>query len=88
MIRQQPGECDGLINQYWDQALMGKLRAVYEGLARIPQDEYIRETGTEGNEMVMWLNMRGALGENIEEIQRHCYVPVPNAAPGHIACVN
>lgn len=82
------GERAGLINQEWDLAFMDKLKDDYEELANIPQTEYIRESGTEGCEMVMWLIMRGALGENIEEIHRHYHVPVSNTALGHIVYEN
>jgi protocatechuate 4,5-dioxygenase, beta chain len=82
------GERAGLINQEWDLAFMDKLKDDYEELANIPQTEYIRESGTEGCEMVMWLIMRGALGKNIEEIHRHYHVPVSNTALGHIVYEN
>jgi protocatechuate 4,5-dioxygenase beta chain len=53
-------------------------------LARNSQAEYIRESGSEGSEMVMWLTMRGALGEQVTELHRHYHVPVSNTALGHI----
>ena len=42
---------------------MDSLIADPEKAATIPHIEYLRETGSEGIEMVMWLIMRGALGE-------------------------
>jgi protocatechuate 4,5-dioxygenase, beta chain len=44
----------------------------------------VREAGSEGIEMVMWLIMRGALGDKVEEIHRHYHVPASNTALGHI----
>jgi len=44
----------------------------------------LRETGSEGIEMVMWLIMRGALGRQVRELHRHYHVPASNTAVGHI----
>jgi protocatechuate 4,5-dioxygenase, beta chain len=46
--------------------------------------EYVREAGAEGIEMVMWLVMRGALGDNVEEAYRFYHVPASNTAVGNI----
>ena len=32
----------------------------------MPHIEYLREAGSEGIELVMWLIMRGALGDEVE----------------------
>lgn len=55
-----------------------------EELAEIPHVEYIREAGSEGIELVMWLIMRGALGDNVKELHRHYHVPASNTAVGHM----
>jgi len=34
--------------------------------------------------MVMWLIMRGALDDKVEEVYRFCAVPASNTAVGHI----
>ena len=57
-------------------------------LTRIPHVEYIREAGSEGVEMVMWLIMRGALDDEVEEIYRFYHVPASNTAVGHIILEN
>jgi len=46
--------------------------------------EYLRETGSEGIEMVMWLIMRGALGRNTRCLHRHYHIPCSNTAIGHM----
>ena len=46
--------------------------------------EYLRESGSEGIEMIMWLIMRGALGEQAKEIYRHYHVPASNTGAGLI----
>lgn len=88
MSHQLLGARAGLINREWDTKFMDKLKDQYEELGGIPQAEYIRESGTEGCEMVMWLIMRGALDERVDEIHRHYYVPVSNTALGHIVYEN
>ena len=48
----------------------------------------MREAGAEGIEMVMWLIMRGALDDAIEEVYRFYTVPASNTAVGHIILEN
>ena len=84
MSHQLQGERAGIINKAWDTAFLDKLTSAPEELVKIPQTEYIRETGTEGRETIMWLVMRGALGDNVKELHRHYHVPVSNTAIGHI----
>lgn len=44
----------------------------------------MREAGSEGIELIMWLIMRGALGRNVEELYRFYHVPASNTAVGHM----
>ena len=44
--------------------------------------EYLRETGSEGIEAVMWLTMRGALHARVNEVYRFMHVPVSNTSYG------
>ena len=48
----------------------------------------MREAGAEGIEMVMWLIMRGALDDKVEEVYRFYTVPASNTAVGHIILEN
>ena len=84
MSHQLQGPRAGLINRDWDTRFLDDLTADPERLRRIPHIEYLRETGSEGIEMVMWLIMRGALGANVRELHRHYHVPASNTAVGHI----
>lgn len=84
MSHQLQGPRAGLINRAWDNRFLDGLTRDPESLARIPHLEYVRETGSEGIEMVMWLTMRGALGDRVEEVHRHYHVPASNTALGHI----
>lgn len=84
MSHQLQGPRAGLINAEWDQKFLDDLTADPERLRHVPHIEYLRETGSEGIEMVMWLIMRGALGADIKELHRHYHVPASNTAVGHI----
>ncbi|MHB1250950.1 MAG: class III extradiol dioxygenase subunit beta [Acidimicrobiales bacterium] len=87
MSHQLQGTRAGLINQPFDRAFLEAMSANPEGLRAISHLEYLREAGSEGIELVMWLIMRGALGERVEELQRFYHVPASNTAVGHLVLV-
>jgi protocatechuate 4,5-dioxygenase beta chain len=74
----------GLINKEWDTNFLNTLIADPEELSKITHTEYIREAGSEGIELVMWLVARAALGAQVKEIQRFYHVPASNTALGHL----
>jgi protocatechuate 4,5-dioxygenase beta chain len=84
MSHQLHGERAGLINREWDTKFLDDLTRNPERLKNIPFLEYVRETGAEGIELVMWLIMRGALGDKVEEVYRHYHIPASNTASGLI----
>ncbi|WP_425408443.1 class III extradiol dioxygenase subunit beta [Hyphococcus sp.] len=84
MSHQLQGPRAGLINAEWDQRFLDDLSKDHERLRNIPHIEYLRETGSEGIEMVMWLIMAGALGASPKALHRHYHVPASNTAVGHI----
>jgi protocatechuate 4,5-dioxygenase beta chain len=88
MSHQLQGPRAGLINSAFDKAFLDKLSADPGALARMPHIEYLREAGSEGIELVMWLVMRGALDERVREIYRFYHVPASNTALGHIILEN
>jgi len=88
MSHQLQGPRAGLINAEWDQKFLDDMTANPEHLPLIPHIEYLRETGSEGIEMVMWLVMRGALKGQVRELHRHYHVPASNTALGHIVLEN
>ena len=63
MSHQLQGPRAGLINQPWDTAFMDRLIADPVGLADVPHIDYLREAGSEGIELVMWLIARGAMAD-------------------------
>ena len=84
MSHQLQGPRAGLINREWDNRFLDRLEGDTQELRHIPHIEYLRETGSEGIEMVMWLIMRGALGARTKMLHRHYHVPASNTAVGHI----
>jgi protocatechuate 4,5-dioxygenase beta chain len=88
MSHQLQGPRAGLINREFDTRFLDRLTADPESLARVPHIEYVREAGSEGIELVMWLIMRGALAPDAREIYRFYHVPASNTAVGHIILEN
>ncbi|WP_421934498.1 class III extradiol dioxygenase subunit beta [Phenylobacterium sp.] len=84
MSHQLQGPRAGLINKEFDTAFLDRLVADPEGQARIPHIDYVREAGSEGIELVMWLIMRGALPPKVRERRRFYHVPASNTAVGHL----
>jgi protocatechuate 4,5-dioxygenase beta chain len=88
MSHQISGPRAGLINSKFDKAFLDNLTKDPKRLTRIPHIEYMREAGAEGIEMVMWLIMRGALDDKVDEVYRFYTVPASNTAVGHIILEN
>ena len=88
MSHQLQGPRAGLINREFDTRFLDRLTADPEGLARLPHIDYVREAGSEGIELVMWLIMRGALDADAREVYRFYHVPASNTAVGHIILEN
>jgi protocatechuate 4,5-dioxygenase beta chain len=84
MSHQLQGPRAGLINREFDNAFLEGLTADPQKLRYISHLEYLREAGSEGIELIMWLIMRAALGEKVEELHRFYHVPASNTAVGHI----
>jgi protocatechuate 4,5-dioxygenase beta chain len=88
MSHQLQGPRAGLINKAFDNRFLDNLTRDPVGLTRLKHVEYMREAGSEGVEMVMWLIMRGALEDQVEEVYRFYHVPASNTAVGHIILEN
>jgi protocatechuate 4,5-dioxygenase, beta chain len=89
MSHQLQGPRAGLINREFDNAFLDRLVADPEGLARVPHIDYVREAGSEGIELVMWLIARGAMGDLAggkapKLVHRFYHVPASNTAVGHL----
>lgn len=84
MSHQLQGERAGLINPEFDNAFLDKLIDRTDELRAITRLEFLRESGSEGIELIMWLIMRAALGGKVEELRRFYHVPASNTAVGHV----
>jgi len=93
MSHQLQGPRAGLINKEFDTRFMDLLIEQPEAAAAIPHIDYVREAGSEGIELVMWLIARGAMsdvngGPPVELMHRFYHVPASNTAVGHAILKN
>src|SRR5215510_6667513 len=93
MSHQLQGARAGLINKEWDNCFLDRLIADPADLAQVPHIEYVREAGSEGIELVMWLIARGAMadvagGPAPKVAHRFYHVPASNTAVGHLILEN
>jgi protocatechuate 4,5-dioxygenase beta chain len=89
MSHQLQGPRAGLINKEWDNRFLDRLIDDPRSLAEVPHIEYVREAGSEGIELVMWLIARGAMadaagGPPPRIAHRFYHVPASNTAVGHL----
>jgi protocatechuate 4,5-dioxygenase beta chain len=93
MSHQLQGARAGLINKEFDKAFLDKLINDPQAAADIPHMDYVREAGSEGIELVMWLIARGAMndvagGKAPTLKHRFYHVPASNTAVGHVILEN
>ena len=89
MSHQLQGPRAGLINRAFDTAFLDRLIADPAGLSQMPHIDYVREAGSEGIELVMWLIARGAMSDAAPRVlQRFYHVPASNTAVGHLILEN
>jgi len=88
MSHQLQGPRAGLINKEFDNRFLDRLVNEPDELAKVPHLDYVREAGSEGIELVMWLIMRGALDAQVKQVHRFYHVPASNTAVGHLILEN
>jgi Catalytic LigB subunit of aromatic ring-opening dioxygenase len=89
MSHQLQGPRAGLINSAFDQAFLDRLISDPEALAQMPHLDYVREAGSEGIELVMWLIARAAMSDRPPTlVHRFYHVPASNTAVGHLILEN
>lgn len=88
MSHQLQGPRAGLINQAFDNDFLDRIVDQADELAQVPHLNYVREAGSEGIELVMWLIMRGALNDEVDLKHRFYHVPASNTAVGHLVLEN
>lgn len=93
MSHQLQGPRAGLINAEWDNRFLDRLITEPQELSKVPHIEYVREAGSEGIELVMWLIARGAMPDVVDGqlagppptvAHRFFHVPASNTAVGHL----
>ncbi|MFZ2651197.1 MAG: class III extradiol dioxygenase subunit beta [Burkholderiaceae bacterium] len=93
MSHQLQGPRAGLINREFDKDFLDALIADPTRLAQKPHIDYVREAGSEGIELVMWLIARGAMSDvagaaKPTVVHRFYHVPASNTAVGHLILEN
>ena len=93
MSHQLQGPRAGLINKTFDNAFLDRMIADPEGQAGVPHINYVRDAGSEGIELVMWLIARGAMADvagGAPPVVKHRFyhVPASNTAVGHLILEN
>ncbi|HGG05869.1 MAG TPA: protocatechuate 3,4-dioxygenase [Aliiroseovarius sp.] len=81
MSHQLDGERAGFINREFDQMCMTKIVHEPEELTKISRYELVKNAGAQGTEFLMWMMMRGALGD-VREITRNYHIPISNTGAG------
>jgi protocatechuate 4,5-dioxygenase beta chain len=80
MSHQLAGARAGYINPTFDHMFLEAIETDPESLAALTREDYIRQAGSEGIELIMWLVMRGAMNPQIERVHTTYHVPASNTA--------
>ncbi len=85
LSHQLDGERAGHINKAFDLEFMDSLQKNPEWATQFSIHELVEKTGTQGVELVMWLAMRGALGDKVKPVHQNYHIPISNTATGVMA---
>jgi hypothetical protein len=88
LSHQLQAERAGLINAEWDYHFLDQLVADPEATTKISHVDYMRDAGSEGIELVMWLIMRGAMSPTVREVYRATHIPTSNTHNGLLILEN
>lgn len=81
LSHQLDGERAGFINKDFDQMCMDKIVDDPEHFLDYSIHDLVREAGAQGAEFILWLTMRGALGD-VKMLQSNYHIPISNTAAG------
>lgn len=73
------GERTGYNNTEWDMQFVDLLERDPQRLANLRHADFVRLGGAEGAEVIMWLAMRGALGERVKRRHMNYYLATTTA---------
>ena len=82
LSHQLDGERAGFINKSFDQMCMEKIVSDPEALTRISRMELVEKAGAQGTEFLMWMMMRGALGDRVTPVHSNYHIPISNTGAG------
>jgi protocatechuate 4,5-dioxygenase beta chain len=82
MSHQLDGERAGFINKGFDLYCLKQIVDDPSALTELSIRELVREAGTQGVELIMWLAARGALDGKVTPLHSHYHIPVSNTAAG------
>jgi protocatechuate 4,5-dioxygenase beta chain len=80
MSHQLAGARAGFVNPDFDAMYLQAIQTDPEKLASFSREELIRQAGSEGIELIMWLVMRGAMDAQIRRVHETYHVPASNTA--------
>lgn len=82
LSHQLQGERSGLIDVDYDLKCMDAIINDPQWMCAQSNTDIMEKAGTEGIEVIMWLVMRGALGENVNVLHKHYHAPISNTGAG------
>jgi protocatechuate 4,5-dioxygenase, beta chain len=80
MSHQLAGARAGYINPTFDKWFLDAIESDPQALAALTREDLIRQAGSEGIELIMWLIMRGAMNDTIRRVHSTYHVPASNTA--------
>lgn len=82
LSHQLDGERAGFINKEFDQYCMDKIVDDPEELTKISRMELVEKAGAQGTEFLMWMMMRGTLGDKVVKRHSNYHIPISNTGAG------
>lgn len=82
MSHQLQGQRAGIINTDFDIECMENIIHDPEAFTRLSNTDIMSRAGTEGIETIMWMVMRGALGDKVKTLHKHYHAPISNTGAG------
>lgn len=84
LSHQLDGERAGFINKPFDEMCLEKIVDDPEALTEFTIHDLVHHAGAQGTELIMWLCMRGALGDKVTKRHQNYHIPISNTAAGLI----
>jgi protocatechuate 4,5-dioxygenase beta chain len=82
MSHQLAGRRAGFVNPTFDHMFLDAIEREPAKLAALSREEFIREAGAEGIELIMWLVMRHGLQNRVRKVHTAYHSPASNTAAG------